>query len=54
MDLQEIESKLNTWEENFKKRIKKKDPLGHCALYCSSSKDKLYSWMYAFGCKGGY
>ena len=50
----QIESKLNSWENDFKKSIQKNDPMGHCALYCASSKDRLFSWMYAFGWKGGY
>ena len=49
-----VVSSLSDWENDFKESIKKNDPLGHCALYCGSSKDRLYSWMYAFGWRGEY
>lgn len=47
-----VDSMIDGWFRDFEQSLRRNDPNGHCALFCSNPLDQVNAWMRAFGGRG--
>lgn len=48
----DIDSQIDSWVSEVKEELRKNDPTGYCALFCSDSLDQIDAWMRGFTGRG--